>query len=243
MTSEQLVRWHDLECGSYDQDMALWLELAAAADGPVLDVGAGTGRVTLALLEAGVDVTAADLEPDLLAELRRRAAERGLPVPPTIAADARAMSAAGRFALVIVPMQTVQLLGGPDGRMAFLARARGLLAPGGVVAAALADALEGYDGALVEPPLPDMAEHDGWVWSSRPIAVRDVGDGMQIHRIREVVAPGGDITTTEDRITLDHLTAETLRDECAAAGLTPLPDEHVLQTWEYVGSTVVRARA
>ena len=43
MPEPELVVWHDLECGGYDADLPLWRELAADADGPVLDLGAGTG--------------------------------------------------------------------------------------------------------------------------------------------------------------------------------------------------------
>ena len=39
--------WHDLECGAYDEDLPLWRALAGEAGGAVLDIGAGTGRVTL----------------------------------------------------------------------------------------------------------------------------------------------------------------------------------------------------
>src|SRR5687767_10004566 len=80
------VLWHDLECGSYREDLALWQTLARALGGPVLDVGAGTGRVSLALAAAGVPVVALDAEAPLLAELDRRAA--GLPIE-TVVADAR----------------------------------------------------------------------------------------------------------------------------------------------------------
>ena len=60
MTVAPAVAWHDVECGGYRADLPLWLELAAAAGGPVLDVGAGTGRVALELARAGHDVTALD---------------------------------------------------------------------------------------------------------------------------------------------------------------------------------------
>jgi hypothetical protein len=36
--------WHDLECGAYAEDLPLWRMLAGTVGGPVLDVGAGTGR-------------------------------------------------------------------------------------------------------------------------------------------------------------------------------------------------------
>jgi len=50
--AQRAVVWHDLECGGYRVDLQAWLELAERAGGPVLDVGAGTGRVSLALARA-----------------------------------------------------------------------------------------------------------------------------------------------------------------------------------------------
>jgi precorrin-6B methylase 2 len=66
------VVWHDVECGSYVEDLPLWRSLAAEYGDPVLDVGAGTGRVTLDLARAGYRVTALDRDPELLAALERR---------------------------------------------------------------------------------------------------------------------------------------------------------------------------
>ena len=60
------VIWHDLECGAYTEDLPVWRALAARHGGPVLDVGAGTGRVTLDLARAGHAVTALDTDPALL---------------------------------------------------------------------------------------------------------------------------------------------------------------------------------
>src|SRR5207245_1479365 len=65
---------------------ARWGELAAAPPPGVLDVGAGTGRVALDLARQGHEVTALDLDPELLAALRDRA--DGLPVT-TVVGDAR----------------------------------------------------------------------------------------------------------------------------------------------------------
>ena len=65
----EAVIWHDVENGGYDVDLPLWRRLAQRAGGPVLDLGAGTGRVALALAEDGHDVTALDSDPDLIEEL------------------------------------------------------------------------------------------------------------------------------------------------------------------------------
>jgi SAM-dependent methyltransferase len=233
------VVWHDLECGGYGDDLALWRELAAGHPGPVLDVGAGTGRVTLDLARRGHPVVALDRDPALLAELRARAA--GLPVA-AVQADARGFALGRRFALILVPMQTVQLLGGAEPRAGFLAAARAHLEPGGLVAIALADALEAFDAEHDLAPLPDIRELDGVVYSSRPVAVRDEGERVAIHRIREVVDPRGERTVSEDVLRLDRVTAALLAEEAEAHGLEAERAHGIPATDEYVGSTVVMLR-
>ena len=189
MTSEHVI-WHDVECGRYDADVALWHELAAAADGPILDVGAGTGRITLELARHGYDVVALDHDPVLLAALAERASAEGLAVE-TVVADAGDFDLARRdFAIVMAPMQTVQLLG-PDGRRGFLRSARAHVVPGGLVAIALVDALETFDDEHVLLPLPDRVVIGGTLYSSQPVALRDHGDTVTIERIREIVTADG----------------------------------------------------
>ena len=65
--------WQDVEFGSYAADLALWEELAAAADGPVVELGAGSGRVSLAAGRKGVPMVALERDPELVEELRLRA--------------------------------------------------------------------------------------------------------------------------------------------------------------------------
>jgi SAM-dependent methyltransferase len=233
------VIWHDLECGPYGDDLPLWRELAGACAGPLLDVGAGTGRVTLDLARRGHPVVALDHDPVLVAALRDRAS--GLPVE-AVAGDARAFDLGRRFALILVPMQTVQLLGGPDGRAGFLRCARAHLEPGGLLAVALADALDAFDEEHDQPPMPDIQEIDGTVWSSRPVAVRDEGDRAAIHRIRETVDVRGERSVTEDVVRLDRLDAATLAAEAPAHGLRAEPGRRIPASEEYVGSTVVMLR-
>ncbi len=237
------VLWHDLECGRYAQDLPLWRELAAEAGGPVLDLGAGSGRVSLDLASAGHEVTALDVDPLLLAALGERAAAAGLGVE-TLQADARDFAfAAPRFGLVLAPMQTIQLLGGPDGRTGLLRSALACLRPGGLLACALADALEGFDAQHTEPPLPDVLERDGWVYASQPVAVRPDDAGTTIERIRQTVSPQGARTAEGDVVRLDKLDGDTLEAEGVAAGLQAAGRRFVEMTDEHVGSEVVLLRA
>jgi SAM-dependent methyltransferase len=236
-----MVIWHDLECGGYTEDLAFWRALAQRRGGPVLDVGAGTGRTTLELARAGHSVTAIDLYDELLEKLRERA--QGLDVT-TVVADARSFGLGLEFALCIVPMQTIQLLGGADGRAGFLECARLHLVSGGVLAIALADELDVFEVADGAPgPLPDVTEIDGVVYSSRPVAVRAQDDGFVLERRREIVSAAGQLSVERDLIVLDRLDAATLEREGAAAGLRPASRMEIPPTEDYVGSTVVMFRA
>jgi SAM-dependent methyltransferase len=236
-----VVVWHDVECGGYGEDLPLWRELADASGGPVLDVGAGTGRVSIDLARRGHEVVALDREPELLAALRRRA--DGLPVA-TVCADARAFSIPRRrFPLVLVPMQTLQLMGGRGGRGAFLRCARAHMAEGGLLAVALAEALDGVDEERCAPPLPDVRTVDGVVYASHPVGLREEEDRVAIQRIRETIAPSGRRTAADDVVVLDRLDARTLAAEAHPLGFTALPERAIPETEEYVGSTVVMLRA
>jgi SAM-dependent methyltransferase len=233
--------WHDVECGSYVADLPVWRELAARADGAVLDVGAGTGRVTLDLARRGHEVTALDREAALLAVLRERA--RGLPAE-TVAADARDFRLGRRFALCVVPMQTIQLLGGRDGRRRFLETARDHLTTGALLAAAIAEDLMPFEAAdpAIRPP-PDVHERDGWVYASQPVATRQRDGITELERVREAVSPDGARTSQRDVVRLDRLTARQLQREAGKAGFDVLPATSISATAEHVGSRVVMLRA
>ena len=230
------VIWHDVECGRYTADLGVWRTLARELGGPVLDVGAGTGRVALDLARAGHEVIALDVDPDLLAVLRERAGD--LPVR-TLVADATAFDAGdAAFALVIVPMQTIQLV---EDRAGFFASARRAVTSDGLVALAVAEGLETFDEDIELPP-PDAAEVDGWRFLSQTTAVREVAGGTRIERLRHTIGPGGERTTEQDAITLNRVTVAGLHAEGAATGLRPSGALVIGPTAEHVGSEVVMLR-
>lgn len=241
ITRPQAAIWHDVECGSYAADLPIWRSLAEAAGGRVLDVGAGTGRVALDLARRGHAVTAVDTDPELLAALRQRAGDLDV---ETVAADARELALEQRFALCLVPMQTVQLLGGRAGRLAFLRRAREHLQPGALLAAAIAEELPAFektDPGLL--PTPDLAEHAGWVFASQPLAVRHVDGTTLLERRREAVAPDGTRDAHHEVVRLDRLSVGELEQEGLIAGLQLLPARDIPPTSDHVGSRVVMLHA
>jgi SAM-dependent methyltransferase len=232
--------WHDLECADYNEDLPLWHELAARAGGTVLEVGAGTGRVTLDLAAAGFQVIALDYAAPLLEALARRA--DGLAVE-TVVADARDFSLDRRVSLVIVPMQTVQLLDGHSGRTGFLRRALAQLQPGGLLAAALADAIDCFDDQHPLPPAPQVTEILGTRYATQLITVADEGGRAAIHRHREVTGPGDHYEAEDVVVRLDRVSANEVAAEGRSVGFLNEPQMFVAETDEYLGSTVVVLRA
>jgi hypothetical protein len=119
---------------------------------------------------------------------------------------------------------------------------RAHLADGGLVACALADDLDAFDGSTVELPLPDTAVVDGVSYSSQPVALRDAGDRMAIERVRTIVSASGARSSSDDVIHLDKLDAEQVAAEARAAGLASLGVRVIPPTEEHVGTTVVMLR-
>ena len=237
------VIWHDVECGSYAADLDLWRDLAAEASGAVLDVGAGTGRVALDLAARGSDVVALDREPVLLAALSERAVARGVAIE-TVCADAAEFALDGRrHALIIVPMQTLQLLPEAEARLGFLRSAHRHLVPGGRLVIALAPGVEPFEPGLVTLPEPDVAELPGVRYVSQPTGVR-VGDGyFELVRRRETVAADGARVAELDVIRLADIAPGEVEAEAGQAGFTADPRREIPATERHVGSEVVVLRA
>jgi SAM-dependent methyltransferase len=235
------VIWHDLECAGYTADLPIWRELAERAGGPVLDLGAGTGRVTLDLAERGHALTALDSDPELLDELARRAEEGGLEVR-CIRGDARSLPETEPFALAIAPMQFLQIMGGPAERGRLLSGVAGGLAPGGVFAAAVTDLDEAVATEDAAPPLPDVAESGRWVFSSIPLDVRPHPRGILVEWLRQKVSPAGELTEERHTQVLEELGPDRLEREAAEHGLRVEERRDVAPTSDYVGSTVLICR-
>jgi SAM-dependent methyltransferase len=233
--------WHDVECGGYEDDLPGLERLASRHGGPILEVGAGTGRVALHLARRGHRVDAIDLAPRLVAALAERAAAEGLDVTARVG-DVRALDAgAGAYPLVIGATQLIQLLGGPAGRADALEGIARALAPDGVAALAIVEGpiTVGDDAPEV---LPDVREVGGYVHSSLPLGIRSDNALLEIHRLRQTVAPDGSLSEAEHTDRLDLLDAATLVAEAGAAGLEPAGVIAVAESERYVGSSIVLLR-
>jgi len=238
------VIWHDVENGSYDADFAVWRELAASAGGPILEVGCGTGRVALDLAKRGHHVLGVDVDPVLVEAFRERAEDRELEANAEVG-DVRDLQVEGEFALVIVPMQTIQLLDGAEERRAALEGMGLCLAPRGLLALAIVDGDlgAGAPGFEIGRPLPDIGEVDGWIYSSLPVELRADEGRIVIARLRQIITPDGDLTDEHAELALAVLDAGLLEAEAYEAGLRPAGRHEIAATEAHVGSTVVLLEA
>lgn len=88
-----------------DLDVGFFRAEAKKAGGSVLELMAGTGRVSIPLLQAGVDLTCVDSSTTMLEVLRRKLAGKGLSAE-LVEQDVCALSLGRRFDLIFIPFHS-----------------------------------------------------------------------------------------------------------------------------------------
>lgn len=122
------------DAGLYDSystglegDEAFYVEEAARADGPVLEIACGTGRIMIPIAESGVSVVGLDRAPAMLEEARRKTAalpddtQRRIEI---VEGDMRTFSLERRFPLAIIPYRAFLHLMNADDQRRALTRIR-----------------------------------------------------------------------------------------------------------------------
>lgn len=95
------------------RDVAFWQRLAVAQDGPVLELGCGTGRIAVPVAKAGARVVGIDRSPRMLARARTRVRRAGLQDRAwLVRGDIRALPfrSRGGFPLAMAPYGILQSL-------------------------------------------------------------------------------------------------------------------------------------
>ena len=118
------------------RDVAFWRRVASKAGGPVLELGCGTGRVSLPLARAGVNLVGVDRSAPMLERAHRRITKspsRQLAKSlHLVRGDIRALPFDdGAFPMVIAPYGILQSLIRPRDLTATLASVARVVAPGG----------------------------------------------------------------------------------------------------------------
>lgn len=174
-TAAALARLYDLDLQDDPGDLDLYLALADRADGRILELAAGTGRLAVPLAAAGYDVTAVDLDPAMLERAHARATAAGLGTTKRAGTGALELVEAdllglrlpdaGSYALAILALNSIMLLGSRPAQREALVTLAAHLAPGGL--------------AVVDVWLPDaedLARFDGRVILEWPRTDPETGD-------------------------------------------------------------------
>lgn len=144
---------YDLEYAGHEEDCRHYAALAKASGGPVLELGCGTGRLSVAMARTGVRVDGLDLSPSMLAGLDRRLTAASESVRERVRAwqadfrdVAHPPTQPGAYPLVVWPFNALHHCQGPEEIRQVLDGVRQVLAPGGRLAVdCYLPAIELYD--------------------------------------------------------------------------------------------------
>jgi SAM-dependent methyltransferase len=124
---DHLADLYDLEY-AHDYDLPFWLSLAEREAGPVIEWGAGTGRIAVPLAAAGHDVTAVEFSAGMV----ERGREKSHAVN-WVVGDMRDVHLGRRYGLAVCAFNSFLCLRSIDDALAFLRNAHEHLVPGGLL--------------------------------------------------------------------------------------------------------------
>jgi len=116
-------RHYDAENEGDLTDFPFYLKQIKKQGDPALELGCGTGRLTIPLTEAGVDIVGIDVMENLLAHARKKAAARGITVN-LVNADCRDFHLNRKFNLILFPFNSLPHLTDPESHEALLSRVK-----------------------------------------------------------------------------------------------------------------------
>ena len=225
-TAAALARLYDLDLTDDPGDLDLYLALADRADGPVLELAVGTGRLAIPLAEAGHLVTGVDLDPAMLDRARRRAAgTAGSDRLTLVEADLVGLRLpdAGRFGLAFIALNSLLVLPSRAAQQAALQALADHLAPGGLAVVDIwlpdAEDLARFDGRIMLE-WPRLDPETGAIVTKAGSALHDAAAAtVTLTTIFEEGGQGGPSRRWIRRDRLRLVSADELREFAERAGL------------------------
>jgi SAM-dependent methyltransferase len=101
---------YHLHHSRHPEDLPFWLDLVARQAGPVLELGCGTGRILIPILNSGYMGFGLDRDAQMLAFLRETWRNQSCDDAPVFIADMAAFSLKWSFDLIILPCNTFSIL-------------------------------------------------------------------------------------------------------------------------------------
>lgn len=114
MTEQTIYQWphyYDWTSEGLEHDTSFYVELAKQSGGPVLELGCGTGRISLAIAREGIKVVGLDRELKMLEQAQRKAKAMGLSsMIDWENQDIAHFQLQQKFPLIIIPYRSFQHL-------------------------------------------------------------------------------------------------------------------------------------
>jgi SAM-dependent methyltransferase len=171
---DKIARLYDPWSASVTEDVGFYVAEAVRAEGPVVELGVGTGRIAVPTALAGVRVIGVDSSPGMLDVAREFAASAGVEIDLRLG-DMRDPPVEGEFPLVTIPFRSLLHMETDEDRRTALRAARALLAPGGRfvfdVFTPAADDIADTHGRWLERE-PGIWERADWDEQTRTLVLR-----------------------------------------------------------------------
>ncbi len=130
MNYDDLADLYDHQYDVYRDDLHFYAGVAGKTAGRVLEIGAGTGRVTAFLARRGVEVVGLEPSGRMIERGRERAQREGLTLD-FMQGDMKTFQLDERFPLIIAPFNALMHLYTPAEQLAAIGNIRAHLQPGG----------------------------------------------------------------------------------------------------------------
>jgi SAM-dependent methyltransferase len=160
---DAIARLYDAWSASVTEDIDFYVEEARAARGPVVELACGTGRISVPIAKAGVQLIGVDASPGMLEMARAYATAEGVELDLRLG-DMREPPVPERVELVLIPFRSLLHMTTEADRLRALGGARSLLAPGGRLV---------FD---VFAPAPDDIEETHGRWLERELGIQERAD-------------------------------------------------------------------
>lgn len=211
-------------------DANFYLKLARELDGPVLELGCGTGRALLKIAASGLPCTGVDLSRHMLDRLRQKSETADIPTEIRLVQAPMQEFDLGRarFKLIFSAFRAFQHLYTVEDQLACLDCARRHLAPGGVVAFDVFNPNYSRMGVNEEPEAEDLRfplngeEVVRYAHVTRDTARQLLHVAMRYERRRSGAVVGNERSEFDmrwfHRYELEHLLARSGFDDVAICG-------------------------
>ena len=112
-------------------DIPFYLDAAKSADGRVLELGCGTGRIAIPIAQSGVEIVGLDFSTAMLERTRKKADAAGASNLTLVRGDMCDFTLDGKFSLVIIPFRGLLSLLSVEDEVQTLMNIKRHLEPGG----------------------------------------------------------------------------------------------------------------